>query len=181
MASLPNMFCYNSLLLSSSSCTSLYFYTHLPVFSLSVISALSLYLYLNSPSLYAYAKLFQSCLTLCDFFYCMYVHTVCMDYSLPGSSVHEILQARILEWFTMPSSRGSSWPGGIKPCLLCLLHWQTGSSPLSPPGKPIQMNNSWTETTTCLFQLLKSFLLPDDPPWTPVNKWYHISSYLKLL
>ena len=27
-----------------------------------------------------------------------------------GSSVHGILQARILEWVTMPSSRGSSWP-----------------------------------------------------------------------
>ena len=33
-----------------------------------------------------------------------------MDYSLPGSSVHGILQARILEWVAMPSSRGSSWP-----------------------------------------------------------------------
>ena len=35
-----------------------------------------------------HAKLLQSCLTLCDL----------VDYSLPGSSVHEILQARILEW-----------------------------------------------------------------------------------
>ena len=31
-----------------------------------------------------------------------------MDYSLPGSPVLEILQARILEWVVMPSSRGSS-------------------------------------------------------------------------
>ena len=30
--------------------------------------------------------------------------------SLPGSSVHEILQARILEWVAIPFSRGSSWP-----------------------------------------------------------------------
>ena len=30
--------------------------------------------------------------------------------SLPGSSVHGILQARILEWVAMPSSRGASWP-----------------------------------------------------------------------
>ena len=29
--------------------------------------------------------------------------------SLPGSSVHGILQARILEWIAVPSSRGSSW------------------------------------------------------------------------
>ena len=31
-----------------------------------------------------------------------------MDYSLPGSSVHGILQARMLEWVAMPSSRASS-------------------------------------------------------------------------
>ena len=33
-----------------------------------------------------------------------------MDCSLPGSSVYGILQARILEWVAMPSSRGSSSP-----------------------------------------------------------------------
>ena len=35
-----------------------------------------------------------------------------MDYSLPGSSVHENSsdKGRILEWVTMPSSRGSSQP-----------------------------------------------------------------------
>ena len=32
-----------------------------------------------------------------------------MDYSLPGSSVHGILQARTLEWVAIPFSRGSSW------------------------------------------------------------------------
>ena len=47
------------------------------------------------------AKLLQSCLILCD----------SMDCSLPGSSVHGILQARILEWVTMPSSTGSFQPG----------------------------------------------------------------------
>ena len=31
-----------------------------------------------------------------------------MDYSLPASSVHGILQARIQEWTAVPSSRGSS-------------------------------------------------------------------------
>ena len=46
------------------------------------------------------ANLFQSCLTLC--------HAV--DYSPPGSSVHGLLQARILGWVAMPPSRGSSWP-----------------------------------------------------------------------
>ena len=45
-------------------------------------------------------KLPQSCLTLCN----------PMDDSPPGFSVHWILQARILEWFAMSSSRGSSRP-----------------------------------------------------------------------
>ena len=33
-----------------------------------------------------------------------------MEYSLLGSSVHGILQARLLEWFAIAFSRGSSWP-----------------------------------------------------------------------
>ena len=33
-----------------------------------------------------------------------------VDCSLPGSSIHGILQARILEWVSLSSSRGSSWP-----------------------------------------------------------------------
>ena len=44
-----------------------------------------------------------------------------MDCSLPGSSVHGILQARKLEWVAMHSSRGSSRPKDWT-CLLKLLH-----------------------------------------------------------
>ena len=44
------------------------------------------------------AKSFQLCPSLCD----------SMDHNLSGSSVPEILQARILEWAAMLSSRGSS-------------------------------------------------------------------------
>jgi len=33
-----------------------------------------------------------------------------MDCIPPGSSVHRIFQARILEWIAMPSSRGTSQP-----------------------------------------------------------------------
>ena len=47
-----------------------------------------------------HAKLLQSCPTLCD----------PMDCSPPGSSIHGILQARILEWVAIPFSRGSSPP-----------------------------------------------------------------------
>ena len=42
----------------------------------------------------------QSCPTLSD----------PMGYSLPGSSVHGVLQARILEWVATPLSKGSSRP-----------------------------------------------------------------------
>ena len=48
----------------------------------------------------ARAKSLQVCPAFCD----------PMDYSPLGSSVHGIIQARILEWIAMPSSRGSSWP-----------------------------------------------------------------------
>ena len=41
----------------------------------------------------------QSCLTLC----------YPMDCSPPGSSVHRLLQARILEWVAIPFSRDLSW------------------------------------------------------------------------
>ena len=33
-----------------------------------------------------------------------------MDFNLPGSSVHGILQVRILEWVAIPTSGESSWP-----------------------------------------------------------------------
>ena len=63
-----------------------------------------------------------------------------------GFSVHGILQARILEWVAMPSSRGSSWRSsltqGSNPHLLCLLHWQAGSLPLAPAGKPPHAHSS---------------------------------------
>ena len=38
----------------------------------------------------------------------------CMDCSPPGSSVHAILQTRVLEWVAIPFSRGSSWPRKVK-------------------------------------------------------------------
>ena len=49
---------------------------------------------------YVCTQSLQSCPTLCD----------TMDCSPPGSSVHGILQARILQWVAMPTSRGSSQP-----------------------------------------------------------------------
>ena len=72
-----------------------------PIFPLWLIMAkicLCAY-FLSVYCLCMHAKSLQLCLTLHD----------PMDCSLPGSSVHGILLARILEWVAMPSSRGSSW------------------------------------------------------------------------
>ena len=59
------------------------------------------------------AKLLQSCPTLCD----------PMDCSLPVSSVLGILQARILEWVAMPSSRGVFLTQASNLSPLRLLNW----------------------------------------------------------
>ena len=64
-----------------------------------------------------------------------------MDSSLPGSSVHAILQARILQWVPFPSP-GDFPDSGIEsgsPVLQEILyHLGKNSLPLSePPGKPV--------------------------------------------
>ena len=81
------------------------------------------------------APLLQSCLTVCD----------PKDYSPAGSSVHGILQARILEWAAMPPPGDLPNPG-IE--LLHLLHWQMGSLLLVPPGKPLRPFSSLTRDWT---------------------------------
>ena len=63
----------------------------------------------------------QSCLTLCD----------PMDCNPPGSSVHGILQARILDWVALSFSRGSS-PPRDQPASPAL---QANPLPSEPPGK----------------------------------------------
>ena len=71
-----------------------------------------------------YAKSLHLCLTLCD----------PIDCSPPGPSVQGILQARILEWGAMPSSRGSSQPRDRAQVSYSLLHRQAGSLLLTSPG-----------------------------------------------
>ena len=63
----------------------------------------------------------QSPLSLCDL----------VDCSLPGSSVHGILQARILEWVALPFSKYLPHPG-IKTGAPV---WQADSLPSESPGK----------------------------------------------
>ena len=75
---------------------------------------------------------------------CMLKHLVVsdslqpLDCSLPGSSVHGISQARILEWVAISSSKGTSQPRDQTrvSCVSCsgrriLCHWVTQGSPVT--------------------------------------------------
>ena len=92
---------------------------------------------------YAYCLVTQSCLTLCD----------PMVYSPPGSSVHGILQERVLEWVAMPSSRGSSLPG-IEPrspnlqAIFCLPSHQRSPRILEWVAYPFSRESSWPRNPT---------------------------------
>ena len=69
------------------------------------------------------AKLLQSCPTPCD----------PMDYSLPGSSIHGILQAQSTGVDCHALLQGIFLTQGSNPCFL---HWQVGSLLLALPEKP---------------------------------------------
>ena len=58
-----------------------------------------------------------------------------VDWNPPGSSVHGIFQARVLEWAAISSSRGSSWPGD----------WSTS---LGSPASPALAAGFFTTSTT---------------------------------
>ena len=72
-----------------------------------------------------HAQSLQLCPTLCD----------PMDHSLPGSSVHGIFPAGILEWVSVPSSRGSSWPRDQThvSCISCIAVGFSTAKPLEKP------------------------------------------------
>ena len=89
----------------------------------------TIYIYIKCMS----AKSLQSCPTLCD----------PVDHSPPGSSLHGILQARILEWVAMPSSsKGPSHPG-IEPASLASPALQAGSLPLLHLAAPDLSCGTW--------------------------------------
>ena len=118
-----------------------------------------------------------------------------VDCSLPGSSLHGILQARISEWVAMLIFRGSYWPRD-QTYVSCLLPWQVGSLPLVLPGKPIYIyiNNYktiifshnpvwWSYHNKEMFYLRKYFLTPKEEIWTTITdtKSVYLSNSGKLL
>ena len=80
----------------------------------------------------------QACLTLCN----------PMDCSLPGSSVHEISQAKILAWVAISFSRGSSQPRD-QTSISWIGRWTLSLSHLGSPWKPHSMakkkRNQWVQ------------------------------------
>ena len=133
MPTVNSSLCSNALkacLALSFNIKSMYFYPQQLCFSIfpikCLIVLLSFYIFQNflqwNINYESQSEVTQSCPTLCD----------PMDCSLPSSSVHGILQARILECVAISFSRGSSRPG-IKPRSPAL---QTDVLTSEPPGKP---------------------------------------------
>ena len=109
--------------ISSNSSPGLFFSISLPILDVFVFL---LILMLTEYLLYLWkvkVLVAQLCLTLCN----------PVDYKPPGSSVHEILQARILKWVAIPSSGDLPDPG----IELRVPALQADSLPPEPPGKPI--------------------------------------------
>ena len=107
----------------------------------------------------------QSCLTLCD----------PMDCSPPGSSIHEIILARILERVAMPSSRGSSRSKDRThtSCIAGRLYT------IEPPGQlqrledvqgELKIEEKCTERTESSWKLIFKVRVKREEV---VTKWYH--------
>jgi len=90
-----------------------------------------------------------------------------MDCSLPGSSVHRILQARILGWVAIPLSRGTSWPRD----------W-TWTSCIAgrflPPGNPAANNSPHT------LNLVREAVSISWLSWKPFtsSRYFHLGWHL---
>ena len=93
----------------------------------------------------------QLCLTLCN----------PMDCSPPGSSVHGILQARILGWVAMPFSRGIFLTQGLNLHLLCFLQCRQNFYPLSYMGRPYIVTFFEPKTELEWSEYLKWFISDD--------------------
>ena len=93
----------------------------------------------------------KSCATLCN----------PMDCSLPGSSVHGISQARILEWVAISFARGSSWLRD-RTCISCT---DMQSPSVLPPRKPllllqIPLGTRSLRSSWLLFVMKKFYYIP---------------------
>ena len=124
----------------------------------------------------------QSCLTLCN----------PMDCSPPGSSVLRILQAKILEWAAMPSSRGSSQPKDethisqfssvAQSCPSDSLppHELQHNRPPCPSPTPGVHSNSCPSSWWCHRAISSSVVLFLMPPIPPSSRFFSNESSLRV-
>ena len=91
-----------------------------------------------------HAQSLHSCPTLCDL----------IDCRLPGSFVHGIFPARILEWVAMPSLQGIFPNPGIEFTSPVSLALQADSLPLSCWGSPQNMLNKYNSINKFALGLL---------------------------
>ena len=104
-----------------------------------------------------HAQLLQSCLTLCE----------PMDCSLPGSSVHEILEARILEWLPLLPPGDLPDPG-MDPMSLVSPAMAGRFFTTEPPEKP---SISPKGNSTSVLHTIKN-------KWLQVVKFFSVYQYL---
>ena len=113
-----------------------------------------------------HAKSLQLCPILCNLTEC----------SLPGSSVHGLLQARILEWVALTSFKASSLPRDQTPVSHIYLHWQVASLLLAPHGK---FHYSYVES-----KIVKPIgakgRMPGREKWAEIDKGEPSFSYLRI-
>ena len=104
-------------------------------------------------------KSLQSCPTLCD----------PMNHSLPGSSIHGDSLGKNTGVDCHDLFQGIFLTQGSKMHLLRLLHWQVGSLPLAPPGKP-HIHTAAAAATAKSFQSCLTLCDPIDgsPPTSAV-------------
>ena len=121
-------------------------------------------------------QLFQSSLFLCD----------STDCSLSDSFVHGILQARILEWVAMLSSRGSSWPRDLTQ-VSYVSSLADGFFATEPLEKPKWEGRGWGETCCSQYTLMRNVSQRLSLVWRtageetqPSEPKHHSSSYKKL-
>ena len=84
-----------------------------------------------------------------------------MECSPPGSSVHGISQAKILEWVATSSSRGFFLTQGSNPCFFCLrigmrilYHWPTKEAQTNSHCTLMKLESSWRKALLVLIQKL---------------------------
>ena len=125
----------------------------------------SLIYLLVSPNLCICAQSLQSCLTLCD----------PMECSPPGSSVHGILQSRILEWAAILGCHGllqGIFPTqGSNQHLLHLLHWQADSLPLC------HLSSTSSSAQTCFLHFFHRCNPQNTPQWNFCTPIFHVKVY----